>query len=626
MRAVFPRLLATLLALAGTALGQYSLEWTRFDIFAQLDNQGAAYVRETLTAKVNGRVPVLDRRLAWSTDQAIVIRKFVREMGREEMEIADYIWRDGTLTWRIRDYDEPEWIDETLTYRLEYELRGAIAPAWDIPVGPGSFLSRENFPHFRERWRETLAAWREPAQRYRFDHDVPFARFSSEGPRELNYTFKYDTAWKHPQPDAPLRARVTPDSDYRVTELRDYLRPGPPPAVALWKPVVRVGAIVVFTVLALGLWLIYALGEIRRHGLLGPRLDREWFQENIASIPAEILARDAGTTRHGAGFPLFLARQRLRGMIEVRDGLATDEDGEPEVHLRLLGEERSLPAFEREVLAKLFPNGRESGTTELRKVYAESGFDPEDALGEALDEREESLPASAPPPQESIFWRLLGRLLVPIFGAAAALILVEACYSDYNDSLEIAMYLPGGFLGLALLICLIPMSTGGLGRALTALVPIAATLPGMLSLHFHHTLPLLPAGAAGLATLGLGCVLAWLLIRRSFDEGGTAQQRLAALGRRFVGRELQRRRPNLDDGWLLQIIALVGEGPLAKWRARGANPADDLAPLGDHRPFTGNLSLAAEEGWAEALEVFPAEQSEDVEDDDDSEEEQPPAR
>ena len=629
MRAAFIHFLAALLALGSGALGE--VVWERWDVLANLDNDGNVVVTETLLARLNGGEAVLKRRLPVCTDQELVIRKLTRVDGTEEQEVKGMEFRYDELTWPIRENLDPIWNNDTRTFRIEYEIRGALAPAWDIPAGPGSIESRENFPNFRKRWGETFAAWFEPLGRYRFDHDVMFSRFSSEGPRELNYTFKYDTAWKHPKPDAQLNARVTPESDYRVTELRDYLRSGTPPAVALWKPAARLGSIVAFAVLSLGLWGIFVLGEGVRRGWFTPRLGHAWFQQNIASIPAEILARYGGATSHVPAFPLLLARWRSRGLVEVRDGPEVDEDGDTILHFRLLGDESRLPSYERTILKQLFPKGRETTPDVLREVHADEGFEPELHLDDALDEYEEEQGISTAAPRPSLFWRILRGFMPVLFLVSAGLIIAEAFRSQYNDSIEIGMYLAGGFLTIGLAARLASASRGVLVEAFALLIPIVAALLGLLALHFHHTLPLRPEGSAGLALLAFWCVATLLIFTQAGEAGVSSRERLAALGRRFVRKELRKQRPNLDDGWHPQIIALGCGSDLDRWRSRSTGAVGVIAPptlsgslpsLENLRPFTGNPKHLPEEDWAIELEVLSAEQRRDLEDEED--EEKPP--
>src|SRR6185436_7937051 len=115
-------------------------------------------------------------------------------------------------------------------------------------------------PQFEKRFRGVFDGWRQAAwgldRHYRYDHDVLFAHFPATGPVELKYTFKYEDAWLN-RGGAELMGRATPEVDYRVTEMRDYLRSGWPPAIEIWRPAVRVGSIAAFVLLSLLLWLIF---------------------------------------------------------------------------------------------------------------------------------------------------------------------------------------------------------------------------------------------------------------------------------------------------------------------------------------------------------------------------------
>jgi hypothetical protein len=606
------RAILLLLVLSAHVWGQGSIEWKRFDVFAELDNEGAVLVTETLVVKVDGQREFLDRIFARGIRQGVNLRKIVRMDGDRELEVADVRWSRGELFWRIKKDTDPGWNNETLVFRLQYDLEGAIAPAWDVPIGPGTLQSHGVFSNLRQRWCETAAAWRGPLRRYRFDHEVLFARFSAEGPRQLDYRFKYGTAWKHPQPSDELNAQVTPDVGYRVTELRDYLKPGVPPAISIRNSVVRVGSIFVFAIAVVGLWIVFAVGEGRSRGWLGLRADREWFQKNIASIPPEILTRHAGSLHYVNSFPFVLARWRSRGLVEVcEDGV--DEHGDPLLRLRLLGDESNLKAYERTVLKALFPKGRETTSGELQKIYAKDGFDPELELSEALDDIEEDqLPSS--PSKPSRLWRALGGLSMPLLIAAFAFLIAEAFLSEYNDFLNTAVVYGGGLTVICLLAWCLPKSLGGLGRAMIASIPLVAAIVGLISMHLYHTLPLRPEGAVGLALVGFAIVTLWLCLLRGDREKQSAQEKTAALGQIFVRRELRREHPNLDDAWLPQIVALGCGKDLARWKewrlAAKASVSTSLPGMMPSvelvRPFTasGDIENRPEQRWADDLVVF----------------------
>ncbi len=608
MRADFFRLTCALWVLGTPAFAQHILQWERFNVYVDLDNDGRVQVQETLEVFLNGKIRSLDRKFAESAVQEVVNPK-VSELGEDDkfhpLPEAEYRKSERAIYWRIGMDGAPEWKDQRKTFRLEYELRGIVTPAWDIPIGAGSFLDRGNFPNLRERFRETFDAWRQPLRRYRFDHDVLFARFSNEGPRELNYTLHYDTAWKHPQPDAPLGSRVTPEVSYRVTELRDYLRPGRPPAVPIWKAAVRLGSIAAAVIIPLALWLAFAANRIRRHGRVGPRLDREWFRENVLPLIPEEMPTSHTVAATGSRFTRFLARIQRRGIVEVRETPASDEDSDSVLHLRLLTDLTALPRFERTLLGRLFPDGPQSTSTRLAEIYAESGFSPEAALGAALSEVEEAAEPESTPERKPIFWRLVSALLKLIAIPTAALILLDAFISDYNDGLSSPITLGVGFAVLAGLTFVV-RPLGGLGKALVALVPIVAAIPAYLALHFHHTLPLTPAASAGLALMVIWLCGTWLSLLVDWDFMAPGD-RVLQFGRRFVSRELRKRHPALEDAWLPHIVALVGEADVCRWQVRFGDADERITTMAMHQdaaPFTGNFSIEQESTWTDLLYVF----------------------
>ncbi len=607
MRAAFFRITCALWVFGASAFAQHILKWERFNVYVDLDNDGRVRVQETLEVFLNGKIPVLDRPLARCSVLQVIEPKLSR-LGDDDafhpVPGAELREQERMMFWRISADDAPEWQDQRMTFRLEYEVRGLVAPAWDIPIGPGSFLSHENFPHFTERIRETLAAWRQPLGRYRFDHDVLFARFSNEGPSELNYTFHYDTAWKHPWPDAPLGARVTPEVNYRVTELRDYLRPGPPPAVPIWKAAVRIGSIIAVLLVPLALWLAFAADRIRRHGLHGPQLDREWFREYLLPLIPEGIPAPPGVPRMPSRFARFLSRLRRRGVIEIHEAPAPDDDSDAVLHLRLLTAPATLPRFERALVEQLFPDGPEIDSVRLGEIYAESGFSPEAALGAALDEADEA-DEDQPPEPKPMFWPIVSWLLKLIALPAAALVLFDAFTSDYNDGLSSSISLSFGFALLAGLTFVV-RPLGGLGKALIALVPIVAAILAFLAFHFHHTLPLSPAASAGLALMVIWLSGSWLSLLIGWNHPDTPNDRVLQLGRRLVSRELRKRHPALEAAWLPHIVALVGETEVLRWQVRFGNADEQGTTMAMHQdaaPFTGNFSVEQEEAWTTELYV-----------------------
>jgi hypothetical protein len=288
-----------LLCLASPAKADWDKAWQRFEIHAHLDNAGKVEIGQRMTARLVGDMTTLECPFSTAPDQTIVLRRLVREHEEGETELVKgdererdrYDWRDNVLTWGIKPPGDG-WEGDTIVFRVEYELRNALAPTWDIPISPERFGSWGEFWHFPVRLRDAFSAWRDAGsnigRRYRYEHEVLFPRFPASGPSETNYTLKYDEAWRRVHPDADL-GRGSPEC-YRVSQLMEFLPPGRPTAIDWWRPAVRAGSIFLVAFAALVLSLVYLVGEIRKRGLSMPRIDHMWLAENSARQPPEILA------------------------------------------------------------------------------------------------------------------------------------------------------------------------------------------------------------------------------------------------------------------------------------------------------------------------------------------------
>ena len=615
------------LALDQPAFALSQLTWERIDVDAHLLNTGALHVSEWMSVRVVGNMTMLDRRVATSTDQAIVLRRLVREEGGEERELAGggfdqkdrYMWRDQTLTWWMKDATEPEWRGQTLVYRFEYELRNALAPAWDIPAGTDPLLySRDTFPRFFARLGATMAArWQAPAsivRRYRLDHDVIFPRFAETEMKEFRYTLRYDDAWRMVHPEAEI-GRATPGSDYRVTQLLDRLAPGWPPAIDLWRPATRVGSIFGFAALAALLWATFAAGAIRRWGLIPPRLDHRWFAEHVGSRGPEMVARVLGRGGMPRFVAPFLGRLCASGVIAVRSEPAAHRESGRTIHLQLLRDPATLQPHERLMMGALFPQGPASGSALLDRYYAKPGFNPEKALAEAIDhDLEQSEEAEhAEPPGRSSFWRLVRRLSPWVCWSAAALLLLDAFHAQPPMALILTSF------PLVFVVAFLPQfifrfetpSSGGIA-ALVTLVPVIVAAMTVVSMHLFENVPLTAPGSAGLALVAVWSVGALLYGAQDVERSARARQkRIAVLGARYARRELGKPQPRLDDTWIPHLAALGLEPQVASWRERhaAAGPIKTARPVSAGpgfeaaRPFTGIAPFPAEEGWVYALYV-----------------------
>ena len=178
--------------------------------------------------------------------------------------------------------------------------------------------------------------------------------------------------------------------------------------------------------------------------------------------------------------------------------------------------------------------------------------------------------------------------------AALVLALIDAFRSAYNDSLGGLLAL-GAFVVVCALAWVPGRHCGGLARAGLALLPLLAAMPGLLAIHFIHTLPLLPEGAASIALGALALATAWLGLCATRDAELSPEQIRFSQAQRFVRRQLRRDQPGLEDAWLLHIIALGCRPDLDRWRAKHRGQ-----PLG---PFTGSAILDLEAEFADQLDI-----------------------
>jgi hypothetical protein len=626
---------ALTLAAAQLARATWNVDWQRWDVFSNLQNDGSVHVTQAMIVRLNGSVTALELRFATSTDQTIVIKKFVQTEEPEAIEFTPgidegnhYVWRDNTLSWGVKPPNGVEWQEKTVGFRLEYELRNAIAPIWDIPAGPSSLTSRSQFPQFPERFRGVFDGWRQAAggwdRRYRYDHDVLFARFPATGPVELNYTFKYDDAWFNRTPDAPL-GRATPDVDYRVTEIRDFLRPGRPSAMEIWRPAVRVGSIAAFILLSLGLWLIFFVGEVRRRGLIGQRIDRNWFVHNILSLPPEVVACDAQTTGYVSLFRVFLQHMRAKGILALQEVAGGNPDDEPIYHLRLVKDDPDLRPFARTFLEKLFPDGRrEMDSAEFARIHGEEGFNPDDELEDVIDVDHEMTPLR-PTAGPSRFWRLVRFLSPVLFVASLLAVVIEVFQQESPDFLKVAFVAAICLLAVPFLPAIFRRHRSGVVAGLLTLIPIGLAALGIISFHLMGTLPLGPAGSVGLAVFGFWSVAAMLQMMRSGDDmWASSQVTSSQLAQQYVKDELKRTSPALEDAWMPHLVALGCYEAVDAWkqrRASGVNPIPPpLAPgqlpsMENLHPFVGDLSSVPTEEWSGAFYVLSEEERKEWEED-----------
>ena len=282
-----------------------------------------------------------------------------------------------------------------MRYRFEYELIGAVTPAWAIAAGPGSrasdeqelFWPWERIGHVVADWRR---AWPALTTRYRFDHDVLLP--SREGPgytiRQLDYDLEYDNAWRDITPTEDVGA-ATPGA-YRAHKVFDYLGPGIPPHATTAPAALRLASLAALPIAGTLGWLLVVAAARRRRG---PPIDRTFVDTRILTrapeeiafwledkrpVVADVLARLAGE----AAISIHADRPAGHTFEEA------DEYAPVRLHMRRVAADASLTAFERDILDDVFGDARELTTESHRQRHAGRDYDPDEALEARLQVRQ----------------------------------------------------------------------------------------------------------------------------------------------------------------------------------------------------------------------------------------------
>jgi hypothetical protein len=406
-------------------------------------------------------------------------------------------------------------------------------------------------------------------------------------------------------PDAELAA-VTPDVEYRVRKVFEYLPDGRPPAAA-WRPAAtRLAALLLLPAAGVLAW----LGLLAVEALASRRsVDPAFVEERFRALTPEMLRALSG------GRPPALADllARLGGerKLAIELGPPGEDDDETEVRMRLLVPATSLPAFERAALEGLFPEGgNETSRRRLREVYAVDGFDPEASFQATLA----TATPAAGQPVRSPAAAVLGLIALAGVGLQAHAL----TDMDLLPIVVLANFLAGLF---ALRLWPRRWWHGGRPRrsAVALLYPLAALTAAVAAFHLAVARPL-PADAwLGTTLAALACYLIVLGGSRMPTRGEPFESRRAtARIRRFAAAELRKAAPRLSDKWVAHLEALGLGGELARWRERHGDAAQAVPELGDGAAAVigprfrgrGAMPFAGPPGWTDALYVLSAEERE----------------
>ena len=600
-----------MLLVGGSAFAQSLVEWHKTSVIAKLDNNGAVRVEEIHELTASGDAKFFLRNLLVGPDQSAEVHSvsLVEMLGtKRPLQNARggpnsyQAWAWGLEIWLRSESDPPFDVPVRRTYSIEYTLRGAITPAWDLASGLEPFEQGTRPPKPLDRARDVLAGWRaawpDLTTTYRLDHDVEFpTRGSPSGLAELNYRFEYDTAWVLLDKDRDIGV-ATPDVDYRVQRALRYLPAGRPKEVDTQAAAFRLGGALGPFLLCMALALLFFAAD-RAIGR-GPRGDRALFERVIEPLPPESIAARFGGSGMAPSFETFLLRLAVQKKITIGVEKAATDETNAKVSLRLLVPRSQLTPFERSVVDELFSYPDTVATSDIQDRKRGGEFDPDDLVERAFE-------ALAPPKRrvdrKRALWSMLQLALI-----GGGLGLMVKCLVDHTMSDPVAIF--AGLVPGNIVAAFCPTGSASKRVSLFGLMASAMVfgLLGLtLALCFNAPLPAFAALGLGLTSAGhFAGYLAGIPKSRAEDLELEAA-RGWALG------ELCKPRPALRDAWVEWLEALGAKRALAKWKLRASDftMAPDMADMGLGEvqagpPFTGEKPRppSLPEDWVKGFSVF----------------------
>ncbi|MEO5762096.1 MAG: hypothetical protein ABIR28_07270 [Vicinamibacteria bacterium] len=606
------------LLLATNAAAEDELRWSRLNVVTHLGNDGSVEVSETHEFTVGGSYDYILRSMNFGPDQAASVHGVFRlaaDGSRIPLKDTTDKCADcySTYFWGLQIYlrgeSDPPFPDRTpRKLVIEYQLVSGLTPAWDLAGGPRPLESETMFRNPLTRASEVIAAWKDAspglARNYRLDHDVVFPSIGTAGPiGELNYRLEYDDSWVLLDKERPTGV-ATPEVDYRVTHVLQYLPAGRPAAVNVQNALLRVGAVIAPLLLGLGLLLFFVLSN--RVFVRGPHPDRALFERRIASVPSELVAAESGWSSGAPPLADFLGRMAAEKKLSITVDQAETDDDNAKMSMRLTTTRDKLRPIERELIAKIFGSSDTISSETIQDRYRGKSFNPQATLDEAF---QEAMPARVA--KRRPLWAALHLAMMAAGIAAMVKSLTEQTLSDPFPLF--ASLLPG-----YLILQVWPMGSSTHRRGTWALL-LPVVVLGVLgaAIALSPNKPLSGFASLGLALLGAGhCAGLLARVPRSTEadlEFGAARQ--------FVLSELRKPRPDLRDAWVESIDAMGESRAVKRWKARYAGQftgAPDLSemstgPTPSGPPFTGE-PLARPKlppDWAEGFSVYSDDEDED---------------
>jgi uncharacterized membrane protein YgcG len=567
---------AALLALglggvSGIALGQKELHWKALDVSARLDADGQLHVVERHAMVFTGDWNGGERTFRLAPGQTLSFERIqridpatgpdsARELARGDLNQNDHFQftNPTTLRWRSRLPSDPDFADTEIDYEISYTLAGVLL---------------------------------KQGGRYVLDHN--FALPDANRPIEaFSVDLELDPAWA-PPPDFERRRtakRLTPGENFVVHAELGRTAGAAPAAVRVGTT--KPARVVMFVLLLLST-LAMGVAFYRREAALGrldvpakpDAIDEAWLGGHLFTLLPEEAGALWDDTVGAPEVTAVLARLTAEKKIE------TVASGK-EMTMRLKVSLDTFDGYERELVHSLFFGGRtDTSTSEIKKHYKSSGFDPASKIKPGVLERLA---------KHADFQDRSGRpgraLTFALFAAGLAILVFEALRGAIDWGTVIRTVLFTGFWWAI-----------GLAAAIRYQNRMDRLLPWAISFLFVPLL-FLWSSWRGIASAGItplpvliGQLALWLAaVNNLFNVAKTrsgpkkvARRRELVAARRFFESELSKSAPRLKDAWF-PWLAAFGLGPDVDRWFRSFGGATASASSGSS--FSSSSSSSASSG------------------------------
>jgi uncharacterized membrane protein YgcG len=568
------------LGLAGVssnALAQKELHWKALDVSARLDADGRLHVVERHAMVFTGDWNGGERIFRIEPGQTLSFERIrridpatgpdsARELARGDLNQNDHFqFTDPkTLRWRSRLPSDPPFADTEIDYEIAYTLAGVLLKQGDL---------------------------------YVLDHNfaLPDANKAIEA---FSVNLELDPAWT-PTPASGFTPRVTakrltPGENFVVHLVLGRAAGAAPAAVRVGTTKsmrVAMFALLLLSTIAMGVAFFRREAALGRMGVPAnpDAIDEPWLDRHLFNLLPEEAGALWDDTVGAPEVTAVLARLTAEKKIE------TVASGK-EMTMRLKVPLDTLDGYEKELVHALFFGGRtETSTSEIKKHYKSSGFDPASKIKPGVLERLA---------KHADFQDRSGRpgraLTFGLFAAGVAILVFEASTGAIGWGTAIGTAFYTAFWWAI-----------GLAFAIRYQNRMDRLLPWAISFLFVPLFFLWTAWT-GLASTGvsplpvlIGRLALWLAaINNLFNVAKTrsgpkkiARRRELVAARRFFEGELSKSAPRLKDAWF-PWLAAFGLGPdVDRWFRSFGGAATASASSGSSFSSSSSSSSSSTGGF-----------------------------